>query len=110
MNKEIKNYEEKMNSKEINEMIEYPNQGIISKNLFKEEGFDVGLFCMAKGTDMSDHTSAKRGIVYVVEGKGVFNLEGEDIEMKPGMIIYLKKGALHSLKAEEDTAFILSLI
>ena len=99
-----------MENKNVKELIEYPSEGIISKNIVKEDGFDVGLFCMAKGTEMSNHTSVKQGTVYVVEGKGIFNLEGEDIEMKPGTIIYMKKDAVHSLKAEEDTAFILSLI
>jgi len=95
--------------KNILEMIEYPAEGILSKELVKNDKVDFGLFCMARGTDMSEHTSSRAGIVQVVEGKGVFNLEGKDIEMKPGVVIYMKAGALHSLKAEENTAFVLSL-
>jgi len=96
-------------NKNIKELIEYPSQGIISTNLVKNECLDIGLFCMAKGTDMSEHTSIKQGTVYVVEGDGIFNLEGEDIEMKPGVMIYMKANAVHSLKANENTAFVLSL-
>jgi len=98
-----------MENKNIKEIIEYPSEGIISKSIVKEEKFNVSLFCMAKDTEISEHTSTKQGTVYVVEGKGIFNLEGKDIEMTPGIIIYMKENAIHSLKAEENTAFILTL-
>ena len=64
---------------------------------------------MAKGTEISEHTSTKEGFVYVVEGKGTFNLEGKKITMLPGVFIFMKKSVVHSLKAVENTSFILSL-
>ena len=97
-------------NKNIIEMIEYPEKGILSKEIIKNDSVDVGLFCMAKGKEMSEHTSSKKGSVYVVEGEGIFNLEGKNIEMKPGVYIYMDKDAKHSLKALENTAFVLTLI
>jgi nitric oxide dioxygenase len=64
---------------------------------------------MAKGTEISEHTSTREGFVYVVEGTGMFNLEEEDITMSPGIFIFLKKNMVHSIKADENTTFILSL-
>ncbi len=95
--------------KNIKEMIEYPREGILSKEISKDDKLDLGLFCMAKGTVMGDHTSTKDAFVQVVEGDGVFNLEGEDIEMKEGVVIMMKADAVHSLRAKENTAFILGL-
>ena len=95
--------------KNIEKSIEYPKEGILSKELFKTDMMDIGLFNMAKGTEMSNHTSTKEGFVQVIEGNGTFTLEGESIKMTKGVIIYLKKNALHSLKAEENTSFILAL-
>lgn len=95
--------------KKILDLIEYPGAGVLSKVIDKTDKLNVTLFCMAAGTDISEHTSTKQGFVYVVEGKGIFNLEGEDIEMIPGTYIYMKENAVHSLKAEENTTFILSL-
>jgi len=43
------------------------------------------------------------------EGKGIFNLEGTEIRMLPGAAIFMKKNAAHSLKAEENTSFLLLL-
>jgi len=97
------------NFKEIRKMIGYSEQGILSKDILKNNKLNVSLFCMAKGTEISEHTSTKQGFVYVIEGKGVFNLEGENIEMKPSVLIFMEENAVHSLKADENTSFLLFL-
>lgn len=96
--------------KNVNNMIEYPEEGIISKTIIKNNRTDIGLFCMAAGTEMSEHTSKRAGFVHVLEGKGVFSIEGENIEMLPGVLFFMKESAVHSLKAEGNTSFILGLL
>lgn len=96
-------------NKNIRDLIEYPKQGVLSKEIFKKDKLDSTLFCMVAGTEISEHTSTKRGFVYVIEGEGVFNLQGQDIEMKEGVFIYLEENAIHSLKAIENTSFLLIL-
>ncbi len=93
----------------IKEMIEYPKKGILSKSIIKNSKIDASLFCMATGTEIDEHTSTKKGIVYVLEGNGIFNLEGKDIEMKEGTIIFMNENAVHSLSTEENTSFLLIL-
>ncbi len=63
------------NWKNILELISYSEGGIISKELVKGKKNNVTLFCMASGTELSEHTSTKEGIVYVLEGKGTVILE-----------------------------------
>ncbi len=99
-----------MNNKNIKELIEYPKKGIVSKSIMNKGNIDITLFCMAKNTDISEHTSTKKGIIYVVEGNGVFYLEKSEIRMQPEVIIFMKENAIHSLKAKENTSFILILI
>ena len=96
--------------KQILEMIEYPKQGVLSKEIFKNDKIDCTLFCMASGTKISEHTATKPGFVYVIEGKGVFNIMGKKIAMLPGTFIRMEKNAVHSLRADENTSFILLLL
>ena len=96
-------------SEKINELVEYPKKGILSKDIVKNDKLNITLFCMAKGTEISEHTSIKQGFVYVIEGNGIFNLERKDIAMSAGVFIYMKENAVHSLKANENTSFILAL-
>jgi len=95
--------------KNIKQMIEYPKEGVLSKDIYKDKKLNITLFSMAKNTEISDHTSTKQGFVYVIEGKGIFNLEGKDIEMKEGVLIQMNKNAIHNLKAIENTSFLLTL-
>jgi quercetin dioxygenase-like cupin family protein len=94
----------------LKEHITYSEKSILSKEILKSEKANTTLFCMSKGTDISEHTSTKQGFVYVVEGKGVFNLEGKDIVMEAGVFIPMKENMVHSLKAEENISFLLVLI
>lgn len=94
----------------INEFIKYSKKGILSKEMVKNGKLNVTLFCLAKGTEMSEHTSTKQGFVYVLEGKGNFNLKGEDILMTAGVFIYMKANSVHSLRADENTSFLLVLV
>jgi quercetin dioxygenase-like cupin family protein len=96
--------------KDIREMIDYSNGGITSKVIEKDNIGDVTLFNMSKETEISEHTSTKAGYIYVVEGDGIFNLEGEEIHMKSGVMIFMAANAKHSLSARENTTFVLILI
>ncbi len=93
---------------DIKKLIAYSPGGITSKVLAKDR-INVTLFCMAAGTEIGDHTSTKEGFVYVLEGEGTFILEGREMGMRPGIFFYMNKNAVHSLKAEKNTSFLLSL-
>lgn len=94
----------------LTNLIEYSKKGILSKNIIKNSKLDVTLFCMAEKTEISNHTSTKQGFVYVIEGDGIFNLEGKEIKMLPEVIIHMQENMIHSLKANKNTSFILTLI
>lgn len=90
-------------------MMEFPREGVFSKVLVKGEASNHTLMCMAAGTDISEHTSTREGVVTVLKGRGTFILKGEKIPMEPGVFIYMPKDAPHSLSADEDVGFLLSL-
>lgn len=94
----------------INKLIDYSKKGILSQEIVKNGKLNVTLFCLAKGTEISEHTSTMSGFVYVIEGKGNFNLKGEDILMAGGVFIYMEANSAHSLRADENTSFILALV
>jgi len=98
-----------MKANNLYDMMEFPKEGVFSKVLVKGEYSNHTLMCLAKGTDISEHTSTREGAVTVLKGKGIFVLKGKRIRMAPGVFIYMSKGAPHSLSASEDLAILLSL-
>ena len=97
------------NNFEIDELIEYPKSGILSKVLLKNQTGDTTLFCMSKGSELSEHTSTKEGFVLVIEGEGIFTLKGKKIKMIKNVLIHMNKKEVHSLKANKNTSFLLIL-
>lgn len=96
--------------KNIYDLIEYPKEGILSKDIIKNPKLNVTLFCMSKESEIDEHTSTKQGMIYILEGDGIFYLEGKNIEMKPGILIQMKENQVHSLKAKDNTSFLLILV
>ncbi len=96
-------------SKDLDKLMQFPKEGVFSTVLAKSDSYNYTLMCLAKGSDIDEHTSTKTGVVQVLKGKGVFKLFDEEIEMKEGVFIFMPKDAPHSLKAEEDLAILLCL-
>ena len=98
-------------SKNLNELMQFPKEGVFSTVLAKSDTYNYNytLMCLAAGTDIDEHTSTKAGVVQVLKGKGTFTLFDKEIEMKPGIFIFMPKDAPHSLKADEDLAILLCL-
>jgi len=97
-------------SQNLKESISYSEGGILSKEIVKNDKLNITLFCVSKAAEISEHTSTKQGFVYIIEGEGIFNLEGKDIQMLPGVLIQMQENMVHSIKAEQNTSFFLVLI
>jgi quercetin dioxygenase-like cupin family protein len=94
----------------LKDSIEYPKSGIFSKELFRNEKINLTLFCLASGSEISEHTSTKKGFIHVVEGKGLFQLAGNNVSMEENVFISMEDNAIHSLRAESNLSFVLFLI
>ena len=92
----------------IKKLISYSSKGITSKVISKD-GVNVTLFCMAKGTELSEHTSTKKALVHVIDGKGIFFIGKKKIPMTPGVLIQMDKKTVHALKATSNMSFLLFL-
>jgi len=95
--------------KNLEKMMEFPKEGVFSKVLVKTDISNHTLMCLAKGSDISEHTSTREAAVTVLKGEGIFILNGKKIKMKPGVFIFMPKNAPHSLSASKDLAILLSL-
>ncbi|MDD2689624.1 MAG: cupin domain-containing protein [Candidatus Omnitrophica bacterium] len=95
--------------KNLEKMMEFPKEGVFSKVLVKTDISNHTLMCLAKGSNISEHTSTREAAVTVLKGEGIFILNGKKIKMKPGVFIFMPKNAPHSLSAKSDLAILLSL-
>lgn len=94
----------------IKNLISHSPGGILSKELVKGKASNVTLFCLAKDTEISEHTARKNAIVFVLEGKGEFVLAGKSIKMEEGVMIKMEKDSVHRLSANTNMSFLLFLV
>ncbi|AFZ35292.1 Nitric oxide dioxygenase [Stanieria cyanosphaera PCC 7437] len=93
----------------LKDLIEYPKQGILSKVLLKDNNCQYTLFCLAKGTEIDEHTSTRNAVVTVIEGQGILTLNNEEIALNSGVFVFMPANAPHALQAKENLAFLLTL-
>lgn len=93
----------------LNEHIEYPSEGILSKVLLKDKNCQYTLFCLAKNTEITEHTASRNATVNVIEGEGILTLEGEKISLTKGVFIVMPSHAPHALQATDNLCFLLTL-
>jgi quercetin dioxygenase-like cupin family protein len=94
---------------QLRDVIEYPEAGILSKVLLKDGCCQYTLFCLAAGTEISEHTATRNATVNVLEGQGTLTLEGQEIALETGVFIVMPAHAPHALMANTNLAFLLTL-
>jgi quercetin dioxygenase-like cupin family protein len=60
----------------------------------------IPMICLEPGQEIPAHPSGT-GIFYVLEGKGVMSLDGEEIRLLKGKAVVVPEGSERGIRAEE---------
>jgi len=93
----------------LEDMIEFARDGIVSKTVLNETDKEVSLFCMSAGQALSSHTSSFPAIIHVLRGKGQVTLANKKYEAKPNAWFYMPAKLPQAIQATEDLVFLLTL-
>jgi quercetin dioxygenase-like cupin family protein len=93
----------------LHDQLEYPDSGVLSKVIWKDEVCQYSLFCLAANTEISEHTSTRNATVQVIEGSGTLTLNGEPLSLAPGTFVLMAANSPHALSADSNLAFVLTL-
>lgn len=68
-------------------------------------GLKVPLICMQPGQFIPPHPGGA-GVFYIVKGKATMSVEGKDVSVSAGDMIFIEKGETRGIQAQEElTAF-----
>lgn len=90
-------------------MIEFPNEGVLSKTIFETSSGEADIFMLPKGEKISGHTSSRDASVMILQGEANFRLGADWHRVKPGDWFFMHAGLEHELNAIENLAFVLTL-
>lgn len=95
---------------DLNELLAYQEDAIVSSTLIKKEKGTVTLFAFAKGQALSEHTAPFQAFVQIVDGQMKITIGGEPHVVKKGQSIILPANIPHALTALDNTKMLLTMI
>jgi quercetin dioxygenase-like cupin family protein len=90
--------------------LEIPEDGILSKVLYKSDTVRLVGFAFDAGQELTEHTAARPIIVQVVSGSVDFVVDEETTRMDPASWCYLDASVPHSVLAVEPSRLLLTLL
>ena len=90
--------------------LEIPDEGVLSKVLYRDERIRVVGFAFDTGQELTEHTAAVPVIVQVISGRFDFAIEGETTEIGPDSWMHLQAAVPHSVVALEPARLLLTLL
>ena len=91
------------------DVIEYSKTGVKRKILLEDGNCQYALMSLVPGMQIAEHVSSCNATVNVIEGQGVLTLEGREIMLVLGGLVFVPANARHAFKAMTNLAFLLTL-
>ena len=96
-------------TKQIKEEQSWKDSDRNAITVFKTDGMRIVLIALHKNAAMKEHTADGIISVQVLEGKILFTTGEQTVELFKGQMLALHKGIPHSVVAQEETIFLLTL-
>lgn len=94
----------------VAEEAEIPEEGILSRVLFKDDQVRVVVFGFDTNQELSEHTAAVPAILQVVSGRLLATLGTDTAELRVGSWVHLSPNLEHSVRALEPSVLLLTLV
>jgi quercetin dioxygenase-like cupin family protein len=88
----------------------YQEKGRSAVTLARDGQITVVLEALRKGNELKQHCAPSSATVALISGRATFNGgDGVQERMTPGSLVVLGKDVDHSLAAEEDSAYLITI-
>jgi len=103
---------EELKSKPFNieNLIDYQENSVVSREIIRKETGTVTIFAFDKGEGLSEHTAPFDAMVQVVDGIAEIIISGNKNVVKSGEMIIMPGNVLHALNAVERFKMVLTMI
>jgi quercetin dioxygenase-like cupin family protein len=103
---------EELKSKPFNieNLIDYQENSVVSREIIRKETGTVTIFAFDKGEGLSEHTAPFDAMVQVVDGTAEIIISGNKNVVKSGEMIIMPGNVPHALNAVERFKMVLTMI
>jgi len=104
-------YEElKTKTLKVENLIEYQEGAVVSKEIIRKGTGTVTIFAFDKGEGLSEHTAPFDAMIQVIDGKAEITISGSKNILEKGDMIIMPANESHALHAIEKFKMILTMI
>jgi quercetin dioxygenase-like cupin family protein len=94
----------------VENLIEYQEGAIVSKEIIRKGTGTVTIFAFDKGEGLSEHTAPFDAMIQVIDGKAEITISGSKNMLEKGDMIIMPANESHALRAIEKFKMILTMI
>ncbi|RBQ23925.1 hypothetical protein ALNOE001_05930 [Candidatus Methanobinarius endosymbioticus] len=94
----------------IEELAEYQDDSVVSREIIKKEVGTVTIFAFDTGQGLSEHSAPFDAMAQIVDGVGEITIAGNKNTVKKGELIIMPANEPHALFANEPFKMILTMI
>lgn len=94
----------------VNDMIDYADGGVVSKELIHSDSGSVTLFSFDAGQGLSEHSAPYDALIQVIDGEMELTVEGQKNVIKAGEAFVIPSGSHHSVNAAKRFKMLITMI
>lgn len=106
----IMSEELKARTLKVEDLIEYQEGSVVSREIIRKGTGTVTVFAFDKGEGLSEHTAPFDAMVQVIDGKAEITISGSKHILEKGDMIIMPANESHALHAMERFKMILTMI
>lgn len=93
-----------------NNLIDYAEGGIVSKEFVHSNAGSITLFAFDEGQKLSEHTAPFDAVIQIIDGEAEIMISGKLYHPKADEMIIIPQGALHAVNAQHRFKMMLTMI
>lgn len=97
-------------SQNINQIINYQEGSVVSKEIVNKTTGTITLFAFDKGQGLSEHTAPYDALVVITDGVAEITVSGVKHKVETGEMLLMPAKSPHSLKAIQPFKMMLTMI
>lgn len=95
---------------DLQNMVEYSEGGVISKQVLKNAAGNITLFSFDQGQGLTEHKASFDAVVEILDGEAEIRIDGKPIVVKAGQSIIMPANITHALTATKRFKMLLTMI
>lgn len=94
----------------LNEIVDYQQDSVVSRTLIKKKTGTVTLFAFDQGQALSEHTAPFDAMAQIIDGEAEISISGKIYHLKSGDMIIMPANEPHALTAVKKYKMLLIMI